>query len=132
MTEHPHPSTYLRPQSIGDEAAETASPLIGLMDDVANAIRGPAVQAAIEARIEQVVRYGHDSEHDAMQPIGALPELARKELVMTAERISGLGERRQLAAARKSLARAAALCLAAMDRLDSAIAAEAKQQELKL
>lgn len=133
MTDQARPSAYLRPVSLGEgEAADAVSPLIGMLDDVANAIRGPAVQAAIEARIEQIVRYGHDSEHDAMQPIDELPRLARKHLSEASERIAGLGEKRHLPAARRSLARAAALCLAAMDRLDAAQAAEAKQQELGL
>lgn len=132
MTEH-RPSSYLRPAVLGDgEAADAVSPLIGMIDDVANAIRGPAVQAAIEARIEQIMRYGHDSEHDGMLAIGALPDLARQQLVMSIERIAGTAEIRQLPAARKSLARAAALCLAAIDRLDAAMAAETKQQELRL
>lgn len=133
MTQHPLPSTYLRPSSIGDgDAADAVSPLIGMMDDVANAMRGPALQLAIDMRIEAIVRYGHDAEHDAMQPIDELPRLARKHLTEAAERISGTGQVRQLPAARRSLARAAALCLAAIDRLDAAMAAETKQQELGL
>lgn len=133
MTAHPLPSSYLRIATLPfDAEPQRDGPVIGLIDEVANAIRGPAVQLAIEMRIEAIMRFGHGAEHDAMLPIGELPTVARKYLVEAAERIGGSEEKRSLPAARKSLARAAALCMAAMDRLDAAIAAEAKQRELGL
>lgn len=128
MTAHQLPSTYLKPPA-GD-AVDLFEP--SYLDDIANAIRGPAVEAAIDARIEQILRFGHDSERDSMLPIGELPQLARKHVSEAIERISATGEKRHLPGARKSLARAAALCLAAIDRLGLATAAEAKQQGLKL
>ena len=125
MTEHPRPSSYLRnPTDLFNPA---------YLDELANAIRGPAVQAAIDMRIEQIVRYGHDAEHDDMQAIDRLPHLARERLIAAIEQIAGTGERQHLAAARNNLARTAAMCMAAIDRLDRAIAAQAKKQaELRL
>jgi hypothetical protein len=128
MTAHPLPSSYLQPPK-GDPL-DQFNP--GYLDEIANAIRGPAVQAAIDMRIEQIVRYGHDSEHDDMQPLFHLPRQARERLIAAIEQIEGTGEKRQLPAARKNLARVAAMCMAAIDRLDRATVAEAKQRELGL
>jgi hypothetical protein len=67
-----------------------------------------------------------------MQPLFHLPRQARERLIAAIEQIEATGEKRQLPAARKNLARVAAMCMAAIDRLDRVAAAEAKQQELKL
>jgi hypothetical protein len=128
MTAHPLPSSYLVPPK-GDPI-DQFNP--GYLDEIANAIRGPAVQAAIDMRIEAIVRFGHDSEHDDMQPIQHLPRQARERLIAAIEQIEGTGEKRQLPAARKNLARVAAMCMAAIDRLDRATAVETKQRELGL
>lgn len=98
------------------------------LDEIANAIRGPAMQATIDMRIEQIVRHGHDSEHDAMLPIDRLARDAAGRFAAAVDHMSGAGERRDLAAARRVLVRAAAIGLAAIDRIDMAIAVEAKKQ----
>jgi hypothetical protein len=128
VSAHPLPSSYLVPPK-GDPM-DQFNP--GYLDEIANAIRGPAVHAAIDMRLEQIVRFGHEAEHDDMQPLFHLPRQARERLIAAIEQIEATGEKRQLPAARKNLARVAAMCMAAIDRLDRVAAAEAKQQELKL
>lgn len=81
------------------------------------AIQGPALRAVLDARIEQIVKHGHDAEHDQMQPIGQLPKLARETAAMAMDTLGG-DERRNIPVARRRLARAAAICMAAIDRLD--------------
>lgn len=87
-------------------------------DELLAAVQGPAIRAVLEARIEQIVRHGHDREHDEMLPITRLPQLAREQLSMALDTSLTAGERRDLRVARRRLARSAAMCLAAIDRLD--------------
>jgi len=126
MTHYPLPSSFLRPPA-GDPL-DQFNP--AYLDEIANAIRGPAVQMVIDTRIEQILRYGHDAEYDAMQAIDALPRKAREYLIAAIEQVAGVREHRQLPAAVRNLARTAAICLAGIDRLQAVIAAEqAKQQQ---
>jgi hypothetical protein len=90
------------------------------LDEIDNAARGPAVRAAVDMRIEQIVKHGHDAEHDSMLPVDELPRLARQRLAAAIEQISGTGEKQNLPVARKNLARTAAMCMAAIDRIDVA------------
>ena len=110
MTEHPKPA--------GDPADQFNPDYLDQLD---NAIRGAAVRMAIDMRIEQILRYGHDAEHDAMQPISHCPREALKRLHAAIEQIEATGERRNLPVAIKNLARTAALCMAGIDRLQAAI-----------
>lgn len=89
-----------------------------LLDELLAAIQGPAVRAALEARIEQIVKYGHDREHDSMLAIAQLPRLAR-DMTLSAIELLGPDERRNIEVAKKRIARAIAILLAAFDRLDS-------------
>lgn len=126
MIEHPKPSSFLP-----SDTMDTFHP--SYLDEIANAVRGPAVQLAIDMRIEQIVKYGHDAEHDALQPIDALSRLAAERLIHARDQILATGERRNLPIARLNLARAAAMCFAAIDRIDVVLDAEAtKQRELGL
>lgn len=100
-------------------AQDTFNP--SYLDEIDNAIRGPAVRGAIDMRLEQLLKHGHDAEHDMMLPIDQLPRLARERTAMAIEQISGTGEKQNLPVARKNLLRAAAICLAAVDRLDAAM-----------
>ncbi len=121
MTGHPSPSSFLTEE----QACDTFNP--GFLDEIANAIRGPAVQAAIDARIEQIVRYGHDATHDADLSIDYLPRQARERLLHAHDQLTGSDGKQNLPAARKNIARAAAICLAAIDRLDLVL--DAKERE---
>lgn len=104
-----------------EEAGQTpfaaADVPIARTDELLAAIQGPAVRAALEARIDQIVRHGHDREHDEMLPITRLPQLAREQLSMALD-VMGSDDRRNLAVARRRIARGVAIGLAAIDRLD--------------
>lgn len=123
----PTPPTGTR--AIVDEAVEEAAQTIFSAADVPlaragellAAIQGPAMRAVMEMRIEQIVKHGHTAEGDRMLPISLLPDEARKMAAAACDLIVATGERRNLPVARKRLARAAALCMAAIDRLDVAM-----------
>ena len=121
MTGHPKPSSFLT----DEQALDTFNP--SYLDEIANANRGPAVQAAIDARIEQIVRYGHDAVHDADLAIDYLPRQARDRMLHAIEQLTGVSDKQNLPAARKNIARAAAICLAAIDRLDLVLDAKERQ-----
>jgi hypothetical protein len=87
-------------------------------EEIMAALQGSAVRAVLEARVEQIAKHGHGREHDAMLPIGALPRRAKEMAQMASEVIDATVEQRNLDVARRRLARTAALCLAAIDRLD--------------
>lgn len=105
-----------------DEAAQSlfaaAHVPLARTPELLAAIQGRAVRAVLEARIEQIVKHGHDREHDAMLSIVRLPDLAIEVARIARSRIGVTGTDRNLVAARRGLARAAAICLAAIDRLD--------------
>jgi sugar phosphate isomerase/epimerase len=103
------------PQALFGEAAAEAS--VEQLPSLIAALQGPAVRLALEMRLEQIVRHGHDAEADAMLPLDHLPRQARDRLVAAIEQISATAEKRNLPVAMKNLARTAALCLAAIDRI---------------
>jgi hypothetical protein len=87
-------------------------------DELLAAIAGPAVRRVLEMRIEQIVKHGHSAENDETLPLLWLPKQARRDHAQIAcDRIGVTGKDRNLEAAEKSLARTAALCLAALDRI---------------
>lgn len=75
-----------------------------------------SMRAAIAARIEQLQRFGHDEAHDAQLPPQFLMNKAREYLSDAIDH-SREGSRKNLPCAWRKTARAAALCLAALDRL---------------
>lgn len=85
-------------------------------EELLAALTGSAVRAVLEARIEQIVKHGHDAASDAMLPLGMLPREAKDRLQMGCDCL--YGERRNLPVARRRFARAAALLLAAIDQID--------------
>lgn len=101
-----------------------------LAAELANAAAGPALQLVVSIRVEQIVVHGHDREADSMLAIERLPGRAREYLIAATEQIIGTGERQNLRVARKNLARTAAMCLAAMDRLDLAMKARPEEPGL--
>jgi hypothetical protein len=89
--------------------------------ELARALAGPASRLVAEMRLEQILKHGHDAEEDAMQPIDRLPRLAHERLIRALDHIRGTAQSRNLAVARLDLGRAAAMCLAAIDRIDLAM-----------
>jgi hypothetical protein len=98
-------------------------------DELLAALQGPAMRAVMEMRVEQIVRHGHTAENDAMLPIGWLPRDAQDTVQAARDLMIAGPERRDLGTARRRLVKAAAILLAAIDRLDGAIAAEPKAKE---
>ncbi len=124
MTDQPEP---IAPAIVDRGMEEAAQALLsgdvvpmGRVEELLAAIQGPAVRAVLEARIEQIVRHGHDRDFDADLPPGKLPALAQQFAGLAKENIDAIPERRDFNVARRRLARAGALCLAAIDRLDMA------------
>lgn len=76
---------------------------------------GPALEATLEARMEQI-RAGHDSEADDSQPTARLLAVADRYIASTLELV-GPGCYRNLPVAEKRIARAAAVLLATYDRV---------------
>lgn len=91
---------------------------------VARALSGPASRLVAEMRLEQIVKHGHDAENDAMLSIDRLPRVAHERLIRVLDHIRGEGPNRNLPAARRDLGRIAAICMAAIDRLDLAMKTE--------
>lgn len=85
-------------------------------DELLAAIQGPALRLVLEARIEQIIKHGHDSESDQMLAITRLPQLAREQGAMAID-VLGHDDRRNIKVAIRRLARSAAINLAAIDRL---------------
>ena len=88
------------------------------------ALQGPAVRSVLELRLEQMVKHGHTLEGDLDLPHGWLANDARIRLQSALDLINAGPERRNLPVARRRVAAAAALCLAAIDVLDATINAE--------
>lgn len=76
---------------------------------------GASLQATLEARMQQI-RAGHDSDADDAQPTERLLAVADRYIVSTLELV-GPGHYRNLPVAEKRIARAAAVLLAAYDRV---------------
>lgn len=76
---------------------------------------GPALEAVIEARIEQIAA-GHDSDADDCQPTARLLAVADRYIASSLELV-GPGIYRNLPVAEKRIARAAAVLLATYDRV---------------
>jgi hypothetical protein len=91
----------------------------GAMIDV---FAGAALTATVRKRIEQIAVHGYTPEDDLMLPIGWLIN----ETIMHANRakiaVGTTAGDRDIAASREHLAATAALCWAAIDRLDAATA----------
>lgn len=108
-----------------DQALEEAPQLVlegtirlGQIEEIMAALAGPAARMALQMRLEQIVKHGHDREHDEMLPIMRLPQLAREQLSMALDTSLTAGDRRDLRVAKLRLARAAAMCLAGIDRIN--------------
>jgi hypothetical protein len=104
-----------------DEAKQTlfsaADVPLARTDELLAAIAGPSVKCVLEMRIEQIVKHGHSQENDETLPLLWLPKAVLQHAQIACDRIGVTGKDRNLPAAEKSLARTAALCLAALDRI---------------
>lgn len=81
--------------------------------------RSPGLAAIMYERAGQLKR-GHDAEADAMLPLDALPRKAHDFILIAVDCIRATGDRRDLPRARRKLAQAGALLLAAIERLEGA------------
>lgn len=128
MTEPLPEGTQGLVESALEDAAQTlfsvADVPLARTEEILSALRGPAVRSVLEVRVEQMVKHGHTAEHDAMLPIGWLPNEARQTILAATDVLCGIQERRDLKVGRRRLVKAAAMLLAAIDRLDAANPAE--------
>lgn len=115
------PGVYRDLDALSRDAAiqalgETDAPL-GQADELVAAVTGPALKAAVQARVRMLAG-GHNAENDDLLPIGWLPMEARHCF----ERIRAvmIRERVDLDEVRRLLAEGVAYGLAAIDRLDRA------------
>jgi len=121
----PIPGTASIVQAGLDEAVQSlfdvADAPLASAEELRRAVTSPAVKAVLEMRIEQMVKHGHTAENDDSLPIGWLPKEARDYAGIALNCIGPTASERNLPRALKSLARTAALCLAAYDRIDRAM-----------
>jgi hypothetical protein len=89
-------------------------------DDMVALVTGPALKAIVAARVDQVAKHGHTPDRDADLPLKHLPHHARSMLLDTVDLLEG--PHRNLVVARRRLAKAAAMLMAAIDRVDLEIA----------
>jgi hypothetical protein len=125
MTELP-PGTHAIVQDGLDEARQTlfsaADVPLARTDELLAAIAGSAVKAVLEARIEQILKHGHSPEADAELTLKYLPHHARSMIIDAVDLLQESGPHRNLVVGRRRLAKAAAMLLAAIDRVDIDIA----------
>lgn len=92
------------------------APDLDLSGPIQQAIASPNIAAILEQRIAQIERHGHDPRADAARPPDHLPRLALDYVQGALDHIRR-GASRDGEIARSRLVKAAALCLAAADRL---------------
>lgn len=78
-----------------------------------------ALGDVLRERVRHQTDLGYDRNHDDALPLDFLPRQASARLTIALDRL-GIGGRRDIDGARKALVQAAALALAAIDRLDRA------------
>lgn len=89
---------------------------LALVPELLAALQGPGMRAVMAKRVDQIARRGHSADNDDMLPLGWLPMEARQAFERARDHLSG--EHRDLARVRGLLVEAAAVGLAAIDRLD--------------
>lgn len=92
---------------------ESDAPIV-LADDLAALVTGAALKATVQKRVEQVVKHGYSPASDLMLP----PGLLITEAIDHAQRARAGIATDDFARTRDELAAVAALCWAAIDRLD--------------
>lgn len=116
------PGVFVDVGAIARDAAiqtlkETDAP-IASADDLVALVTGPALKATVAMRVGQVVRHGYTPDGDLMLPIGLLVTETITHAQRARAAIGTTEADRDLVAARQYLASTAALCWAALDRLD--------------
>lgn len=79
-----------------------------------------ALGDVLRERVRHATDLGYDSDHDDGLSVDYLPRQAAQRMTIATDRLA-TGGRRDLPGARKALVQAAALALAAIDRLDRAL-----------
>lgn len=95
---------------------EVADAVADLHDQRNTVLESPAMGVVVNERIKQL-DLGHTHAVDMQLPHDELPRKAKDYLAHAIDQITADPERRDLVRARKNIARAAALCLAAIDCL---------------
>lgn len=86
--------------------------------DLPPAVPVGAMEDVMAMREEQILKFGHTPARDALRPVHYLPKQARGYLDHAIDELT-IGPEGWEARARKRLIRAAAMILAAIDRLDA-------------
>lgn len=102
-----------------EHAALAQVPLVKA-DELLAALTGPAAEAVLAARFDQIVTRGHDAESDDMLPLCWLPKKAQEFAAISVDRLGGIDPQRNLVKGRQRLAETSALAMASIDRLDRA------------
>ena len=84
---------------------------------LARVMRGDALCLVNKIRIEQITKHGHTDDADAMEPISRLPKRAR-DMVNHALEDLLMPKETGIPLAYKHMAKAAAMLLAGMDRIE--------------
>lgn len=80
-----------------------------------------ALGDVLRERARHATDLGYDRDHDDGLPVLFLPTQAKNRMTIAMDRINPHNARRDLQGGRKALVQAAALALAAIDRLDRAL-----------
>lgn len=78
--------------------------------------KGDAVRLVAQMRLEQITKFGHTDEADANEPVNRLPKFAREEINAALEDLM-MPRETGIPLAYKRMAKAAAMLLAGMDRI---------------
>ncbi|WP_397604995.1 hypothetical protein [Sphingorhabdus sp.] len=79
-------------------------------------LKGEALCRVNTLRIEQITKFGHTDEADANEPVNRLPKFAREEINAALEDLM-MPRETGIPLAYKRMAKAAAMLLAGMDRI---------------
>lgn len=89
-----------------------------LSEDLRGAIESRALADVLAERMRQIEQFSHSPATDGAQPVHRLPQLAADYARIASDRAQP-GNRQDLRGARKKAVQAAALALAAIDRIDT-------------
>jgi hypothetical protein len=100
---------------------QTPAPL-SLQDDLLAAVTGTALCAVVAMRVDQIAKHGHTADGDAMLPPSSLLNTAKSILTSALALTSGYDrDLVELERGQRCAAKAAAMCMAAHDRIALAI-----------
>jgi len=120
---HPDQPAAMAAEGAALKAMMAADPPLERGAELARAVAGEALQAVVAERVRQIAVHGYTAEHDAALQRRQLPARARSMIIVAMDRLSA-GD---LAVARRKLAKAAAVLMAAIDRLDLQMRLERKE-----